>query len=152
MENLQKLNNLDPNYKKGIDCNLISTILNTNDEILIAKLNSKICNTNMMRINLMEYLLLSDKIKQHDFKTIIDFFNRIKSYFLLHQFSGANFKKINDGKNLIIQFSTFKANYCSSKYIVDRIEQLLNRSGIKYKFFRLTNRRFSKTIDLLFVI
>lgn len=150
MERRQKLNSINTTYNKNVDCETIAKALSTNDEMLVTNLNAKICNINIARLNLMEYLLENGELK-NNIDDIKHFFNMIQPYLMQNDFSGVNYKKMTNG-NTIIQLSTYVNNYCVKKQIINNIELLFKRNKIDYRFFKLTNRRFCKTVDILFVV
>ena len=141
-----------------VDSNLILKSLKTNDEYLIKNLNNKIQTTTMAKNNLMYYILKNGIIKQkykNDYEEVFDFIKALNKLFIINGFSAFKFKIIKSkdiGTNLIIQSSILKDTYYEKQHMVDDLVLLFERSKIKIDFMKLTNKRFSKTIDLLYLL
>jgi hypothetical protein len=142
------------NCESDVLCDGIAKVLSTNDETLIVKFHQKICGVELARIQLMEYLLLNGKIQSRNVTDIKTFFNSIKTFCIHSGFVGANFKTITNNKNshLIVQFSTCVSTYKNKMDFVQNINKLFERSGLQYVFFKLANRRYRKTVDLLWCV
>ena len=67
-----------------------------------------------------------------------------------HNMSNFNFKEYK--KLLFIQFSISKYYYRYEKKYIDNIKYFISKNNFNYDFFDITNKRFNKTIDCVFVI
>ena len=137
---------------KVIDCNLILKSLKTNDEYLIQNLNNQMQTIISAKLNLMCYVLKNGLVNKNN---VIDVMKSINKLFVSNGFSSFKFKKIcyeDIGEKLIIHSSILKDNYYEKQYLIEQLTKLFERSGLANDFMKLTNKRFSKTIDLLFVL
>ncbi len=156
MNNLQniKMNNII-SYNQNIDPNYLIEKLNVLDEDLIKNINNKIISTYNAKLNLINYVLNSDKtnIKNvlKEIKNFFIFLNPLNNEYNLGSYEW-NFKIVEN--LLLVQNSiskSLKNDNFNNNYIA-KIKNILSRSNIEYKYHEFKVRRYYKSLDIIFSI
>jgi len=143
-------NKSDTRYNK-----LIWNNIDTPDEELLKSINSKIFDPYHAKINLINNLLYSNEpLPINDKTDIVKFFSILAPLNNEYNFGSYNWEHITYDKLLIFQNSILKSNYNQYVYTkyINPIRNVLKLSKFKVNFFQFTNKRFKKTVDLIFVI
>lgn len=127
--------------------------IQTSDEMILEKLNILIKSPYQNKLNLINYLLNSEKY--FSIKNVNDIFKFFKTISFLKNNMGSskfNYKFIhNEAHNkLFVQNSIIK-NDVSSETFIDKITLRLTNSKVKFNFFKFKAKRFYNTYDVIWV-
>ena len=156
MNNLQniKMNNIIF-YNQNIDPNYLLEKLSILDEDLIKNINNKIISTYNAKLNLINYVLSSEKtnIKYvlNNIKNFFIFLNPLNNEYNLGSYEW-NFKTVDN--LLLVQNSISKLliNYNFNNNYINKIKNILSNSNIEYKYHEFKVRRYYKSLDIVFSI
>jgi hypothetical protein len=156
MNNLQniKMNNII-SYNQTIDPNYLVDKLNILDEDLIKNINNKIISTYNAKLNLINYVLNSEKtnIKNvlRDIKNFYIFLNPLNNEYNLNSYAW-DFKVVDN--ILLIQNSVPKllANDNFYNNYINKIKNILSNSKIDFMYHEFKVRRYYKSLDIIFSI
>jgi hypothetical protein len=148
MEHKQYLYNNNIIKTPIINTNLILNSLHSSDDQLINFYHNKINDIQTSKLQLIYYLLKNHKI--NFIEELIKFIKILNITNIEHNMSNFNFKEY---KNyLFIQCSISKYYYKYEKKYINDIKEFIENNNFKCDFFDITNKRFNKTIDCVFVI
>jgi hypothetical protein len=148
MEHKQYLYNNNIIQTQKINTDLILNSLNSSDEQLIKFYHNKINDIQTSKLQLIYYLLKNHKINGLD--ELIKFVKILNITNIEHNMSNFKFKEYK--KILFVQCSISKYYYKYEKKYIDDIKKFIHNNNFNYDFFDITNKRFNKTIDCVFVI
>lgn len=155
------------NFASGIHEDYIWENIQKNNEEILQGLNNSITNIYGMKINLIEYLLESEKsLPLVNYEDIITFF-KVTSPFNIRTNMGSedwdcqlinNFKENEKYTNvenplLFIQNSISKLDSKNDNFInyIKLIKKKLLISNVKFNYFEFKSSRFYNTKDIIFV-
>jgi len=155
------------NFTSGIHEDYIWENIIKNNEEVLQELNNSITNIYGMKINLIEYLLESDKsLPLINFEDIITFFKVISpfnirtnmgsedwDYQLINNFK-ENEKYTNIEKPLLFIQNSISKLDCKNDNFINYIKLLKKKlliSNVKFNYFEFKSSRFYNTKDIIFV-
>lgn len=150
-QELQK-NNFTKNM--DIDINLVKKLMINNDIDILEKLQSKIFCVNDIKINIIKKMLKTNAFELKTKEDIIEFFKILSPLNIEYNFGFNDWNYKFDNKKLYIHNCILSNNNClllNELYLND-IKNILQKSNIKYKYYEIKNRRYYRTVDIIFTI
>ena len=155
MSKIQKIymkNNVD--YLNSINTDLIWNNINSSDIDILKHINNQISNPYSIKLNFIQNILNSNQALPIKTKSDLEkFFNALSPFNIEFNFGSSTFNKKIVCSRLLLHNSISKKDSSDifyNKYI-NKVKNLLVKSGIEFDYFEFKSKRFNKTKDIIWV-
>lgn len=153
---LQKIlmNNHIDSSKTNISNQLIWDNIDSSDIEILSKISNKISNPYLIKLNfILNVLNLDIPMPIKEIKDIFKLFNSLSPLNIEYNLGSNVFNKKIAQNKLFLQNSISKkeaSDIFYNKYI-NKVKNLLVKSGIEFDYFEFKSKRFNKTKDIIWV-
>lgn len=140
------------NFEKEVDCRFY--LEHIYDEMIIDKYMGKLFSSHEKRLLVIKKILSSNiKIKEN-ISALKYFFNMLSPLNIEYMMGSKNWSYKELDGYLFVQNTMLKNNDCLlfDELYLDKIEKVLNQSGIVYSMHKMKSRRNYKTLEVIFLI